>query len=376
MNIVHVSDTHLGYQAYRTVDKKTGLNQREVDNYDAFKQAIDQIIELGPDVVIHSGDLFDSVRPSNRTLAFAFGQLLRLAEANIPIVVISGNHCVPRMRDTGSVFQLLALPTFNNIYPVFKSKYEVFKFGDLTVHALPHCLTKEDLDAGLKKIKPDKKAKYNILTMHAAIAGIPEFSMGDFNEQLIAESYLTETFDYIALGHYHKYTQVHKNAYYAGSMERLSFSEVNQEKGFIQVDLDNNKITFRPLNIRQMIDLPVINARTLDSEQVLIDIGKTVRGAGAASSIVRLTVDNISSATQNSLDYNKIRKLLKNSLHFDLRFNRQTEKHAVAASGTSIGNLSKEFLKYLKQIPIENNKNELMKLGLDYLKKAIDQGST
>ena len=40
MKILHVSDTHLGYSAYRKVTED-GVNQREIDTYRAFEQFVD-----------------------------------------------------------------------------------------------------------------------------------------------------------------------------------------------------------------------------------------------------------------------------------------------------------------------------------------------
>ncbi|HAW59845.1 MAG TPA: exonuclease SbcCD subunit D, partial [Actinobacteria bacterium] len=122
MRVVHISDTHLGYTAYRGLDPELGINQREADIFAVFKQAIDKILEISPDLVLHTGDLFDSVRPSNRSLSLALEQLLRLSTVGIPVVIIAGNHSMPKMRDTGSVFQLFTL--FPNFFPVYKGRYE------------------------------------------------------------------------------------------------------------------------------------------------------------------------------------------------------------------------------------------------------------
>lgn len=89
-----------------------------MDTYLSFQAFVDRVLELRPDVVLHSGDLFDSVRPSNRALAFAVEQLFRLSEADIPVVIIAGNHSTPRIRETGSAFRLFEhLP---NVIPVYK----------------------------------------------------------------------------------------------------------------------------------------------------------------------------------------------------------------------------------------------------------------
>ena len=85
MKFAHLSDTHLGYRQF-------GLNEREKDFYEVFELIIDKIIEENVDFVIHSGDLFETARPSpNALLTFQKG-LLRLKGAGIPMFAIAGNH--------------------------------------------------------------------------------------------------------------------------------------------------------------------------------------------------------------------------------------------------------------------------------------------
>ena len=71
-------------------------------------------------------------------------------------------------------------------------------------------------------------------------------------------SVLRPDYDYCALGHYHKYLRIAENAYYSGSTERLGFDDAGQEKGFLDVELDTQKIRFVPLKIRSMIDFPTL----------------------------------------------------------------------------------------------------------------------
>ena len=40
MRVLHVSDTHLGFSAFSRLDPIEGINQRESDFYDAFRQAV------------------------------------------------------------------------------------------------------------------------------------------------------------------------------------------------------------------------------------------------------------------------------------------------------------------------------------------------
>ncbi|MBK8444810.1 MAG: metallophosphoesterase [Sphingobacteriales bacterium] len=61
MNILHFSDTHLGYHYYDKITEE-GVNAREQDFYDAFSFIIDRIVEQRPDLVLHSGDFFIVLR--------------------------------------------------------------------------------------------------------------------------------------------------------------------------------------------------------------------------------------------------------------------------------------------------------------------------
>lgn len=386
MRIVHISDTHLGYTAYSALDKELGIKQRKIDIYKAFKQAIDKIIEIDPDVVLHCGDLFDNVRPSNRTLTFALEQLLRLQSANIPVVLIAGNHSMPRMRDVGSIFKLFNL--FPGLYPIYEGKYEKLNFKDrankqeeLVVHAIPHCLTKEEFENNLNMIRIDQDSEYNVLMLHAATKGIKEFSMDEFNEQVVETSYFKPEFNYIALGHYHKYVQLAENAYYSGSTERFSFNEVGQEKGFSEVDLPptpgtrkTNNITFHPLKIRPMIEISPIDAFGKDAEFVMKKFEERVEENGINEKIVRLRVNNISSSTYNTLDFKQIKQLTSPALHFNIRYDRDNEDDFAQISTDSIGNLSMEFENYLTKTVIEKlDKKMILEMGKKYLKKAINE---
>src|SRR2546428_5337150 len=221
MRIIHLSDTHLGFSAYNKLDPAAGLNQREVDIASAFNQIIDYILEVKPDLVIHAGDLFDSVRPSNRAIHEAFRQLARLSRAEIPTVIIAGNHSTPRQKVTGSIFRLFEY--LEHIHPVFEGEYKTLAIGDCKVHAIPHAYNEEMFKQNFSKLKADKKFKYNILVTHATVIGVTAFAGAEFRELSIPPSVLSRDFDYIALGHIHRCVEIAENAYYSGSPERLSF---------------------------------------------------------------------------------------------------------------------------------------------------------
>src|SRR3712207_7953138 len=78
VRIAHISDTHLGYTRYAKLCPNTGRNQREVDVQEAYGRAVDAILEREVDLVIHSGDVFDSVRPATHVIIGFLKQTARI----------------------------------------------------------------------------------------------------------------------------------------------------------------------------------------------------------------------------------------------------------------------------------------------------------
>ena len=364
MRFLHVADTHLGYSAYHKM-ASNGLNQREVDTYDAFRQFVDYAIETKPDFIIHAGDLFDTVRPTNRAIKFAVEQLLRLSEERIPIVIISGNHETPKLRETGS--PLSFFEHLNGVYVVYKGKYERIEVGDAMIHAIPHNFSKEDLIKNVKEVRIEEN-HVNLLTMHVGIIGIKEFSRGDFNEQIISSGYLSPSFDYIALGHYHRATEVTKNAYYSGSTEYFSFKEAGEKKGFYDIEIANElKIKFVPLRTREMIDFGSIDCRDLEPDEITGEIIK--KFDGIEGKIVRIFLKNLNIRKQRSMDWNRIKKAASQALHAEIRYDLQEIKYEMA-SKSKIASLEEEWKNYISKVPIEGKK-EIEELALKYLSEAI-----
>jgi exonuclease SbcD len=354
----------------------SGFNQREEDICNSFQSAVDKIIQLKPDFVLHTGDLFHTVRPTNRIISFAVRQILRIVNLNIPLVIISGNHDAPKQRAVGSVFSFFEVLS-PRLHLVYRNQYELIRLDGAAIHAIPHCLDQEDfsreaasieLVGGRPSSDDGRNKMYNILMLHGVVAGIPEFSMGELAEQEIPSSYLEMPFDYVALGHYHRFCQVGERVYYAGSTERLSMSELGQEKGFAEIDLQTKEVKFHPVPTREMIELSPVNAKELNQEQILKEIEKRVECEDIGEKIVKLKIKSIPEHIYNSLDFRRIGELKSKAFHFDLKFEREEKEGGGQTARTSIGKLNSEFQEFLKQVPVENlRKERLLELGLKYL---------
>ncbi len=371
MKILHVADTHLGFSAYRKMTEE-GINQREMDVYDAFKQFVDYAIRTHPDLIIHAGDLFDAVRPNNRAIRCAIQQINRLSKERIPFLVIAGNHEHPKLKETGHIFSIF--DHMDHVYPIYHAIYEQVSFTienkKITIHALPQCELKEHFSQELQKLKPDSTSDYNIFVAHGAVTGIKIFSMNEFNELVIPTGALSKQFDYIALGHFHTFTKLAVNAFYAGSTERFTFTDAPDRKGFIELDLSKGTVKpkFIELQNRPMTDIQPIKCSNLKLDEVMKKIKETVNEINPTEKTFRITLEGIPAHIYRGLDFNEIRQLSKDAIHYEIKANVAKEGDATQETASRIDALAREFKHFLDNQQLQE-KEILLDLGVGYIEK-------
>jgi DNA repair protein SbcD/Mre11 len=320
MRIVHLSDTHLGHRFLSRVDKN-GRNVREQDVYTAFQTAIERIVELQPGAVVHSGDLFESFHPSTEALSVALDGFTRLREADIPIVIASGNHSTPRFRATQHVFSLLE--RYGCKHAVWREP-EVVEFGELAITTIPHQHDEEALEAAVRAAKPRADAQYNVLVLHAELEMLPRVGAGEAGTLRLAPALIEELrdFDYIAFGHFHEYKALRVNACYSGSLERLSFNDRSKEKVILEIDLaagptDAAWIARHPIPTRLVRTLDELDG--LASDDLTADVIAALDGIELEGAVLRCPIRSVIQETYRRIDMNAIVEATKQCLHFELK---------------------------------------------------------
>jgi exonuclease SbcD len=388
MKLVHFSDIHLGYRQYQR-QTPTGLNQREADIAVAFRKTIDKTIELQPDLVVIGGDVFHNVRPTNPAILHAYKQFSRLVEMlpDAIVVMVAGNHDLPRTSETGcllGLFQTLGIRVV-----VDKPERFSFRGGELSVLAVPHPTGPRP------RLDPDPDARFNVLLIHDEVEGVIRKFGSPFLrpvEELKLSEIGAERWSYVALGHYHMYHQVAPNAFYSGSLEYASpniWGEVEGEhetgtpgKGFIEHDLDTGAHRFHSLSplSRKVIDLPELSAEGLTAEEVSAAIRAAVDACdgGIDDQIVRLVVRDIERHVVRDLDHPAIREYKRRALHFLLDTRRPqlkpTEGSGSPGRRSSLADTLRSALENRALTP-GIDRAALVELGLRYLADA-DRSAT
>lgn len=385
MRLVHLSDLHLGFRQYQRLTPG-GINQREADVARSFQTAIDRTIELRPDLVLVGGDVFHNVRPTNPAIVHAFLQFSRLRAAlpHAPVVIVAGNHDTPRAAETGSILRLFREIGSHVAY----ADAERFYFAELGVSVL----AVPDVVGKRPAFTPDSQSRYNVLLLHGEVQGMLPAHVASADRAAL-EIPLSElgaaAFDYVALGHYHVYRQIEPNAYYSGSLDYTSantWGELYEErvagvpgKGIIEHDLSTGQHIFHPLApTREFIDLPVVSARGLTTEEVNESILTTVESCpgGIEDKVVRLVVRDLPRHITRQLDHKQLREFRRRALHFHLDTRRpemiRSVGHGSPSRRPSLADFVRDKLRE-RFVSADVDRDALVQLGLKYLREAEDR---
>lgn len=258
MRIVHTSDWHVG-RRWKGIQR--------LDEMEAVLDHLAEFIEREVvDLVLHTGDVFDSRNPPAEAERLVNRFFVRVGKAGAHMVVIAGNHDDPQRLDARSLLseyanvQILGRPRSAQ-----QGGHRVVstRIGEkAVVGALPFAsagawvsaldLAGDEASARSKYARMFQRAvqnlsqpfqadAVNLLMAHThlegAVFGESERRVHIGEDWAATAQTLPTSASYIALGHIHKPQKVGGTlpAYYAGSPLQMDFGEVEQEKTFVVV---------------------------------------------------------------------------------------------------------------------------------------------
>jgi DNA repair exonuclease SbcCD nuclease subunit len=292
MKIAHISDTHLGRRPKQT---RSGIVNQELrpledDFYSAWTKFVNEMVDRSrdrPDVILHCGDFFDTPAgydpspPPEYARKVAATTFKRLDEANIPLIIIDGNHgrYMEYRSSTLSVFPV----AFNNIHlfthydarDSLRTQQPLFiDINNLNLRVITHpSIESRALSTlGMQSIYKN----WIQLQNNSISSDLINISMahGMIENSTLHEDFLKGNYQYIALGDDHRMRKVTDHAWYSGSTELWNFSEINNEKGYLMVELERGKtlprVTTKKIQSSRRIILDIIEIYPEDTNPQII----------------------------------------------------------------------------------------------------------
>ncbi|CAD5909678.1 exonuclease subunit SbcD [Planktothrix agardhii] len=307
IKILHLSDIHLGSGfSHGQINPETGLNTRLEDFTATLGRCIDRAIAEPVDLVLFGGDAFPDATPAPYVKQAFAAQFRRLVDAEIPTVLLVGNHDQHSQGQGGAslgIYRTLGVPGFvvgdslaTHTIQTHNGAIQIITLPWLTRSTL---LTRPEteglsleavnqllidrltvvLEGEIRQLNPELPT---ILLGHLmadkANLGAERFlAVGKgFNIPL---SLLTRScFEYVALGHVHKHQNLNRTndppVIYPGSIERVDFSEEKEDKGFILIEVEKGQVKwqFCPLTVRSFCTIKVDLSKSDDPLQTLIKV--------------------------------------------------------------------------------------------------------
>ena len=305
MKILHLSDIHIGSGfCHGRVNPATGLNTRLEDFVKTLSLCIDRAIANHVDLVLFGGDAFPNATPAPYVQEAFANQFRRLVDADIPTVLLVGNHDQHSQGLGGAslnIYRTLGVPGFVVGDTLTTHRLSTQK-GDVQIITLPWLtrstlMTRQETQgsslAEVNQLLTDRlevviegeirRLDPNLPTVLLAHLMADNATLGA--ERLLAVgkgftlplSLLTRPcFDYVALGHVHKHQNLNKSndppVIYPGSIERVDFSEEKEDKGYVMIDLEKGKVNweFCPLPVRTFRTIEIDLSKQDDPQKALL----------------------------------------------------------------------------------------------------------
>lgn len=267
MNILHTADWHIGKSLHKhSLDAEMQLY---------FDFLIETIVEKSVDVLLVSGDIFDSAHPAAKDRKTYYQLLSRLMPLDVKVIITGGNHDSVAVLDAPkelleeldiSIVAGAKSDLAEELIPI----YEDDKLA-LVVAAVPFLR-----DRDLRVLQADANYETRAEALRAGIARhyaeltslaqdryseVPLIAMGHLyatgamtseserdihvgNAAAVDASTFAAGYDYVALGHIHRPQRVDQHDFirYSGSPIALSFSEKKDEKSMLLISVQDGKV--------------------------------------------------------------------------------------------------------------------------------------
>ena len=275
MKILHTSDWHLGHRLHE---------ESQYEEQKLFLNWLDSYISDNEvDILMISGDIFDSNVPSSQSLKLYYDFLINLKQNYCKhIIITGGNHDAPgTLNAPKEMLNTLSIHVVGNATENIEDEiFELEINNEKVIIAAVPFLRDRDIRKAIASENTDEiesRYKTALVKHYTKVAeyctkintqNIPTIAMGHLfaiggsasdSESPIyvgglgdigSEDFPT-SFNYIALGHLHRPQKIgnNNNIQYSGSPYILSFSEINYDKKVILLELENNTIS----NIKDII---------------------------------------------------------------------------------------------------------------------------
>jgi DNA repair protein SbcD/Mre11 len=279
IRILLLADSHLGFDL--PARPRVPRRRRGDDFLANYAAALAPALAGDVDVVVHGGDVFDRPRVHESVTYEALGRLVRVAERGVPVFVVPGNHersLIPHAR--------FARHPLLHVFDRPRTFTADVRGTTVALAGFPH--ERRDVRTRFGELLEQTRwrhagAALSVLCLHHCVEGAT-VGPADYTFKSAADVIrgrdIPSGLAAVLSGHIHRHQVLTHDlagrpltapVLYPGSIERTSFAEQDEAKGFMVVTLvpgGGVHWTFRPLPTRPMLvrelDAAALRGHALD----------------------------------------------------------------------------------------------------------------
>lgn len=375
VKILHCADFHLGAE-FSSLGDKAAQRQREL--LFAFERIVSVCGEEKVDFLLIAGDLFDHIHIDNQI----YNELIE-SVSKIPDVIIAiapGNH------DPFSIDSWYYSKPWPENVLIFKDNLSCVTFKDKNVCLWGGGFTSTYHPASIFAADSENMPEMdsdmiNICLMHGDL--VSQGVTSNYNP-MTKEQFKQYRFDYIALGHVHKRSEIQKTGKtfysYSGCPEGHGFDETGELGVYIgMIGINRCSLEFRKTCQRSYHVHPVDVSNLQTNQEISSQIVKTLEErfaddhmnnlykiilTGEIPESMNIDIENITQRISSFCYYAKIEDQTTIAIDYE----------SLAREGTLKGLFVKNMLDKIDTANSKNNTHdiELAKMALQYGLKAFD----
>jgi DNA repair exonuclease SbcCD nuclease subunit len=278
LRILLLGDSHLGLDL--PIRPRAGRRRRGYDFLANYAKALAPATDGEVDVVVHAGDVFNRSQVVASLAYQAYEPLRRIADRGIPVLIVPGNHERSRLPHP-------RLLSHSRIHVFDRPRTFAADIRGTTIGFSGFPYERRDVRSNFRDLVQqtqwqDTRATVRFLCIHHCVEGAT-CGPGNFTfttaSDVIRARDIGTPFAAVFTGHIHRHQVLHLRApvLYPASIERTSFAEMDEPKGFMIVHVSESegdhdiRWEFRSLPARPML-LHDLNANDLSAPALALAI--------------------------------------------------------------------------------------------------------
>ena len=294
VRLLHTSDWHLG----SALNEKS--RREEMLLFLDFLRSV--LVSRSVDVLVISGDVFDTASPSSEAEAMYYNFLVSLQGTCCKdVVIIAGNHDSPsKLRASKDLLKLLNIHVYCNlsdVAPLVLPGLIIVPIPFLRDRELLSALEGQSIDQSNDRRKLALEAVYSnklkeaqalnldlpiVALGHVAVSAgfTPDKGLYLGGLGVLEASSFSDKFSYVALGHIHKRQQVSSNVYYCGSPIPMTFDEAKYDKSLSLVTFDGTDSRVELVQIPKFRALITVRGKLEEVRETLKGLAEQTKTEG------------------------------------------------------------------------------------------------